>query len=60
MRTETVTIELETYNSMKREIAELKEQVKQKTIIQRDLHPFCWVLILIIMVLWYWAVLSHI
>lgn len=36
----TVTISLEDYESLKKEISSLKEQVKQKTIIEYSVHPY--------------------
>lgn len=52
---ETVTIRLETYEAMKTELKELREQVQEKTIERQVLHPvygIVMVIVFIVFVLW--------
>lgn len=39
IKNETVTLSLETYEEMKKELKDLREQVKEKTIVKYYHHP---------------------
>jgi cell division septum initiation protein DivIVA len=53
---ETVTLSLKTYEDMKEEIKNLKEQVKEKTIIKYSTHPvYGYVALSIMFALFIWV-----
>ena len=56
IKNETVTLSLETYEEMKKELKDLREQVKEKTIVKYYHHPiYGYVAMAILMGLFMWV-----
>ena len=49
IKNETVTLSLETYEEMKKELKDLREQVKEKTIVKYYHHPIYGQVVLVIL-----------
>ena len=59
IKNETVTLSLETYEEMKKELNDLREQVKEKTIVRYYYHPiYGYVALVIIFGLFTWLSLK--